>query len=341
MILLTSTSDLLQVITASAVTTDVHASFTDYNGSAVTPNRVNTAITTATTTTVVSSPGSQVQRNVKSLVVRNTHASSSNVITVRHTDGTTPATLVKCTLLAGESLQYFDKDGFIVFDVGGAIKVGASLGRLLGITFLTSSGSFTTGPSTTTIKVRVQAGGGQGGGGLGGSSTASAGGGGSAGGYAEKYFPVSPNTAYTFTCGAGGSTSTGQTTGQVGTDSTFVVGATTVTAKGGLGGLGGGTTGSTVLTVLGGAPPAVSTNGDVNSTGQAGGYATRLSGTIAISGSGGSSIFGAGGNAVITDVAGNAATGNGAGGGGACSLTAANRNGGAGSAGCVVVEEYS
>lgn len=343
MILLTSTSDLIQVITASAVTsTHMHASYTDYNGSSVTPGRTNTSINTAATTSIVGSPGSSTQRNVKSMVIRNTHASSSNVVTVQHTDGSTTATLVKCTLGPGESLQYFDKDGFIVFDASGGRKSAPATGRLVNETLLTSaSANFTTGPLTNLIKVRIQAGGAQGGGGLGGSSTASAGGGGSAGGYAEKWFAVSPNTAYAYTCGAGGSTSTGQTTGQDGTDSTFVVGATTVTAKGGKGGLGGGTAGSTALTVLGGAPPAVSTNGDVNSSGDAGSPGIRLSGTIAVSGKGASSFFGAGGNGVITDVAGNAATGYGAGGGGATSLTAANRNGGAGAAGCIFVEEYS
>ena len=53
MLLLASTSDLLRVVTSGAITTDVHASWLDLNGSTVTPGRTNTAITTATTTTEI------------------------------------------------------------------------------------------------------------------------------------------------------------------------------------------------------------------------------------------------------------------------------------------------
>jgi hypothetical protein len=343
MILLTSTSDLITVVTASGVTSiTVHASWIDYSAGTITPGRTNTIpITTATTTTVVAAPASSTQRNVKSLVIHNTHASSSNAITVNHTDGSNVETLLQYTLLASESIQYFDGIGFEVIDAAGGRKVTPATGRFRSVTVHTSGTTHTTAADTNTIKVYVVAGGGQGGGGLGGSSTASAGGGGAAGGYAEKTFAVSPNTAYTYAIGAGGSTSTGQTTGQTGGNSTFAVGATTVTAFGGLGGSGGGAQASTVLTVLGGAAPAISTNGDVNGSGDPGSPGIRLSGTIAVSGNGGSCPFGAGGVGVITDVAGNVSIGFGGGGGGATSLTAANRNGGAGTGGIIIVEEYS
>jgi hypothetical protein len=343
MLLLVSTSDLIQLITGSAVTSmNVHASFTDYNGTIVTPGRTNTNITGATTTTLVASPGSNVQRNVKSLSVYNAHATSSNLVTLQHTDGSTVAILVAYTLLAGETLYYTEAGEVIVLAAGGGLKLSPAKGRLLALTLLTAASSnFTTGMGTNSIKVRVQAGGGQGGGALGGSSTASVGGGGSAGGYAEKLFAVSPNTAYAYTCGAGGSAQTTNVTGSAGTDSTFVVGSVTVTAKGGPGGIGGMAAGSTVLTILGGTLAAQSTNGDVNSGGASGGSGVRGSGTIAISGLGAPSVFGGGGNAVITDVAGNVGVGYGGGGSGGCSLTAVNRAGGAGSNGCIVVEEFS
>lgn len=124
MIILSSTSDKLQVVTGSAVTVDVHASWMDYNGTTVTPGRTNSAITTAATTDVVASPGASTQRNVKSFHARNKHASSSVTVTVRHTDGTTAVDLHTMTLFAGESLEYVEGQGFRSYDSAGQIKIG-------------------------------------------------------------------------------------------------------------------------------------------------------------------------------------------------------------------------
>lgn len=119
MIILGSTSDLMQVITGSAVTTSVHSSWVDNASGTITPGRTNTAISTAATTTVVASPGASTYRNVKFLSVRNTHASSQNTITIQHTDGTTTSILWRGILLAGMQVQ-IDEIGFItVFTAGG------------------------------------------------------------------------------------------------------------------------------------------------------------------------------------------------------------------------------
>jgi hypothetical protein len=113
MLLLTSTSDKLQVVTSASVTVDVHASFVDLNGSTVTPGRTNTAISTTTTTDVVGAPGSGTTRNVKTLSVRNKHASSDVTVTIVHTDGTTAVELEKRTLGPGQTLQYVEGFGFV------------------------------------------------------------------------------------------------------------------------------------------------------------------------------------------------------------------------------------
>ena len=79
------------------------------------------------------------------------------------------------------------------------------LGRYLGSTILTAGTTFTTGPNTNTIFVRVQAGGGGGGGvAANAAGNGTVGGGGAAGGYAEKTFAVTPNTTYTYAIGAAG-----------------------------------------------------------------------------------------------------------------------------------------
>lgn len=119
MLLLTSTSDLVRIVTGSAVTVDVQASWIDFNTTTQTPGRTNTLITTATTTTVVASPAASTQRNVKRLTVRNKSGSSCD-ITVLHTDGTTIVELFKATLLTKETLT-FDEEGFRVFDTNGAL----------------------------------------------------------------------------------------------------------------------------------------------------------------------------------------------------------------------------
>src|SRR4051812_3687241 len=104
MLLLTGTSDLIQVVTSGTAAIDVQASWIDNAAGAITPGRTNTAIASATTTTVVGSPASSTQRALKSLSLRNKDASASNTITVKHTDGSTAVELIKLTLSAGEEL---------------------------------------------------------------------------------------------------------------------------------------------------------------------------------------------------------------------------------------------
>jgi hypothetical protein len=119
MLLLTSPNDQLQIVTTAAANISVHASWVDTNTStgAVTPGRTNTAISSATTVSVAGAPAAGVQRNVKTLHIRNTHASLACTVVVQHTDGTIVAQLYKTTLLAGEMLQYTDQGGFARGDV--------------------------------------------------------------------------------------------------------------------------------------------------------------------------------------------------------------------------------
>lgn len=111
MLILASTSDKLQLITSAAATVNVHASWLDNSAGVVAPGRANTAISTATTTDVVASPATGIARAVKTMHVRNTHASLATDVTVQHTDGTTVAQLYNVTLPPGAELQYTD-NGF-------------------------------------------------------------------------------------------------------------------------------------------------------------------------------------------------------------------------------------
>jgi hypothetical protein len=71
MILLTSTSDLLRVVTSTAGNVQVQSSYVDLSGTTVTPGRLNTLITTAATTNIVASPAASTQRNIKTVSIFN------------------------------------------------------------------------------------------------------------------------------------------------------------------------------------------------------------------------------------------------------------------------------
>lgn len=120
MLLLTSTSDIIRIVTDSTATVDVHASWVNLNGSTQTPGRTNTAISTATTTTVVAAPASSSDyKNVRRLTVRNRHASTSVTVTVQHFDGTTSIELDKRVLGPGQSLMFTDDAGWFPVPSGG------------------------------------------------------------------------------------------------------------------------------------------------------------------------------------------------------------------------------
>jgi hypothetical protein len=107
MLLLTSTSDIVRIVTGSAGSIHVHASWVDNASGTITPGRTNTAaITTATTTTIVAAPAASTQRNVKHLNITNNSGSVSNVVVVQHFDGTNSEDLMGVTLLPGENLIF-------------------------------------------------------------------------------------------------------------------------------------------------------------------------------------------------------------------------------------------
>ena len=121
MLLLTSTSDIVTVITSAAASIVTHVSYVDNNSGTVTPARTNTAaINTATTTTVVASPASGVQRNVKFLSLANVSGSVTTNVTVSHSDGTNVIELISVALLPSESLSFSSTGVWSHLDSNGA-----------------------------------------------------------------------------------------------------------------------------------------------------------------------------------------------------------------------------
>lgn len=134
MLLLTSTSDLLRITTSAAADIQVHASYVDVNGTTVTPLRTNTLITTATTTTIVASPGASTQRNVKGLYITNNSAGVSCNVAVNHTDGTNNIELMQFVLSPGENMGYREDGSWIHRDRAGAEYPASGLGAYNGKT---------------------------------------------------------------------------------------------------------------------------------------------------------------------------------------------------------------
>lgn len=129
MLNLASTSDLIRIVTSAAAQIECHSSWADLNGTTVTLGRQNTpAITTATTTTIVASPGASTVRNVRHLNITNDHASQSCTITVEHFDGTTASELIAVTLLTGENMVFGEDGRWTHYDANGAVYPPAGKG---------------------------------------------------------------------------------------------------------------------------------------------------------------------------------------------------------------------
>lgn len=333
MLLLTSTTDKLQVVTGSAGTIDVHASWMDNVAGAVAPGRTNTNISAGTTTDVVGSPGASTQRNIKTLHVRNRGAASCD-ITVQHTDGTTVSQLHKTAIRPGETLQYIDEIGF--FGVVGQSNAGLTMN----VQTFTASGTYT--PSAGTVYAIIECVGGGGGGGgssyTGGNLYYNAAGGGS-GGYSRKFVSVAAlGTSQVVTIGTGGNGGTAG--GTAGGDGAATSVGSICVANGGKGG--GGYHPSSFAGQAGAGGSIVGAIGDIVAAGAPGGGVTNSAGP-SLPQPGGSSHFGGGavgaGPYISTGLPGLNAGNYGGGGSGGHSITVA-QAGGAGSSGIVIITEF-
>lgn len=315
MILLNSTSDKLRLVTAQAGDVRVHAAFADLASGAVTVGRLNTSISTATTTDIVASPAASTSRAVQFVNIWNDSATDANKVTIQHTDGTTTVDLYAVSLPAQSGIAYVEGEGWTV--------TGNS--RPTNIQIFSASGTWNKPTSFTPAVVMARVWG-AGGGGGGGSSLATAtvtkgGGGGGGGCFVERIFRASDlGDTVSVTIGAGGSAGTGATAG----------------GSGGDGGVGGNTTFGALLTGYGGGGgrggqnSALATGGG----GGGGGHSAGQTATAAVGGNGGQPLT-AGPGFDVQGVTGSIGAGNthyghlgGGGGGGSTNAAAANSGGG-------------
>lgn len=124
MLLLTATTDKIQIITSAAVTIDVHTSFMDMSNAdppvikGSTSGKQNTAISTAATTDIVAAPAASTLRNVKTIHARNRHATTASDVTVQFNQNGTLFELYKTTLNAGAVIEYVEGVGFYTVQNG-------------------------------------------------------------------------------------------------------------------------------------------------------------------------------------------------------------------------------
>lgn len=130
MIVLTETTDNLQVVLGGAVTTNqlrCMASWRDVTTTVYTPGRTVTNTNSTTDVNLVPSPGSSTQRVVDFLSVYNADTVAATV-TVKFDANGTEYALWSGVLSNGERLEYADGQGFRAFTNIGAEKVQQTIG---------------------------------------------------------------------------------------------------------------------------------------------------------------------------------------------------------------------
>lgn len=113
MILATITS-VLRVVTDSVADLHIATDYADMTSTTFTPNAGNVIVNTVTTTNIVGSPPASTQRQIKSVLIANRHATLSNNVIVELFDGTNSATVYSYTLGAGQIIQYKSDSGWSV-----------------------------------------------------------------------------------------------------------------------------------------------------------------------------------------------------------------------------------
>jgi hypothetical protein len=123
MILLKATTETLTLTTSTIADIDYSISYADITTSTFSPSTSEGKIITATTTTVLTAPAASTQRQVKLISITNRHASTTNTVVIsKVVSGTSYYLTPVATLLAGESMQYMDGQGWIFYTSTGAQK---------------------------------------------------------------------------------------------------------------------------------------------------------------------------------------------------------------------------
>lgn len=128
MIILKSTTEILELVTSSTADIDYSISYVDITTTTFLPSSSEGKVVSAITTPILSAPSASTQRQVKLITITNRHASTSNNILVKKDIAGTEYYLTPTiTLLAGEVLQYVDSQGWVYYSSAGEVKSTQSL----------------------------------------------------------------------------------------------------------------------------------------------------------------------------------------------------------------------
>lgn len=132
-------TDSLELITtsSSSISYTWGASDIDGSGSPVLDDCVggDGAVASATTTTIVAAPASNMRRQLKNLSLYNGGA-AANTVTVQKDANGTNRPIATFTLQPGESVQYLDTTGWVVRNIAGTPKSETSPDRIDGRSYL-------------------------------------------------------------------------------------------------------------------------------------------------------------------------------------------------------------
>jgi len=122
MILLKATNETLQMIVTTAANIDFSVSYADITTTSFLPSS-NEGSVVAGTQSILAAPAASTQRQTKLITISNRHASLSNTVAVQKLIASTTYNLTPTvTLLAGETMQYMDGQGWMYYSATGAIK---------------------------------------------------------------------------------------------------------------------------------------------------------------------------------------------------------------------------
>lgn len=126
MILLTATTEILELTTGAAVNTDYTVAYADHTASAFTPGSTQGTISTATTTTIVSAPAASTQRQIKLITIVNRGTTAQTVRLQKDVSATEYQIIPTTTLGASERMVIDDYGQITVYDANGRRKQQAT-----------------------------------------------------------------------------------------------------------------------------------------------------------------------------------------------------------------------
>lgn len=124
--ILSATTESLELVTTSTANIAWTVSWTDYSTSAttITPGSNQGTVSSATDTTIVAAPSTNVARTVACITIRNTHATAKNTVTVqKDVSGTEYPLMPPVTLRAGEAMCFTHAAGWQVLTAQGVPRM--------------------------------------------------------------------------------------------------------------------------------------------------------------------------------------------------------------------------